>query len=104
LFLPQILGTGISVGGRPLDIAFAPDQRYLLVANAKSSKLTIISLASDAMVKALPVGCTRPRFQCCPIDASHTLYGRTTISCLSSTPGHKKMSRPIIVASNPNNV
>ncbi len=46
----QTVEKRIEVGGRPLDIAFSPDQKYLYVANADLNEVEQIDTQSDSVV------------------------------------------------------
>ena len=50
----QTITKRINVGGRPLDLAFTPDQRHLYVANFDLNELEEIDTESDSVVSRIP--------------------------------------------------
>jgi YVTN family beta-propeller protein len=50
----QTIAKRINVGGRPLDLAFTPDQRHLYIANYDLNELEKIDTETDSVVARIP--------------------------------------------------
>jgi YVTN family beta-propeller protein len=50
----QTIAKRIDVGGRPLDLAFTPDQKYIYVANFNLNELEKIDTKADSIVARIP--------------------------------------------------